>query len=176
MENKEELIERYKEEMSFLDQLYGKIDLSISKDETMCETHLTSFLAWYIEILKKEKHDSWKEEIQSLIDSVLNVEDGLERFRFLDISMCNILIAWYTAHNYDIYAKLIKYDIEGFRTTYKFDENNKIARWLPGVILQDVPQWYYAWLSTNNLGKSILSESRHSLARTIRDIRNNKEE
>lgn len=43
MENKEELIERYKEEMAFLDQLYGIIDFSISKHEKMCETYLTSF-------------------------------------------------------------------------------------------------------------------------------------
>lgn len=165
----------YEKEFGYLNQLEGKIPFDLCEDNVFCKKNFFTSTAWYIEVLKKEKPDSWEKEIQTFIDSILNgsLGKGLEMLNNINYFFTKIQLKWFVEKGNHDAVIFLEYLIKHPEYLFKPKENGKTRSSIIGVKPSMIPEWYYMWTV---YGSSLYREIRDENVKNMADLFSGKRE
>ena len=168
----------YSKEYNYINQLVWIIDFNLFKKSTQCENCFYSTIARYIDTMQKERPNDREIAVENFIYEIKKCEwnDEYEKIMQIDIYLSKLKIDRYKKHNDQAWAELLEFELKNFKYTYKKDQDWKIRRILPWVIIDKIPSRYYYWLWESWLWDRIVKENRSAFARTIREQREKSEE
>lgn len=168
----------YSKEYWYLNQLKWLINFDLFTKPTTSERHFYATIARYIDMMQKSKPNEREGAVQTFLNQIKQYEweDEYDKIMHIDRFLAELTINWYKENNYWDNAWLLERELRNIQYLYEKNENWKIDRILPWIIINAIPERYYWWLLETWLWDRIIGENRSALANTIREQKLKSEE
>lgn len=155
-------------EFWYLNQLEWKLPFDLCENNVFCKKNFFSTLARYIETLKKEKTDTWENEIQNFIDSVVNGSFGkwLNLLKNVNTFLCKKQLERFNKNWYQDSARLMENILE-MKHLFEEEENWITSSSIVWIRTDLIPNWYYEWTANSWLYNEIREKNVKDLANVL---------